>query len=351
VSLPVGVVSKTVEFGPFTDFWGAPLAGSVSFTPSRSLVWSATGQPLYGTTKTVPLDGAGSGTVSLLATDQEGFQDGAGNAVANWTYTAAVALTGSTNPLPKSISVPEAASSPIDLDLVIPVPSSTGTTVSTPIIVTSVAGLTGDVDAEDLAAELDPFITGASSGGGAVSSVNGATGVVVLDADDVGAVALTGNQTISGVKTFASAPVVPDAALAIAKTSGLQAALDAKAATSTVVAVSGAQTVAGVKTFSSAPVVPNDSFTIAKTTGLQTALDDAQNDISDLDNRVDDLETGKLDVNVRVWTGTAGTGTWATRPSVPAGFPVMAYSVLDEDAPPPPDAVAGDLWFTHPDAV
>ncbi|WP_226370260.1 hypothetical protein [Pseudonocardia oceani] len=39
------------------------------------------------------------------------------------------------------------------------------------------------------------------------------------------------------------------------------------------VSKSGAETIAGIKTFSDAPVVPNGSFTIAKTTGLQTALD------------------------------------------------------------------------------
>lgn len=43
--------------------------------------------------------------------------------------------------------------------------------------------------------------------------------------------------------------------------------------TSTVVLMTGAQTVAGVKTFSSSPVVPDGSFTIAKTTSLQTTLD------------------------------------------------------------------------------
>jgi hypothetical protein len=53
--------------------------------------------------------------------------------------------------------------------------------------------------------------TGGGSGG-AVDSVNGQTGVVVLDAGDVGAVAagtavlLTGDQTIAGAKTFSSAP-------------------------------------------------------------------------------------------------------------------------------------------------
>jgi hypothetical protein len=43
----------------------------------------------------------------------------------------------------------------------------------------------------------------------AVSSVNGETGVVVLDASDVGAVATTGNETVAGVKTFSSIPILP----------------------------------------------------------------------------------------------------------------------------------------------
>jgi hypothetical protein len=44
-----------------------------------------------------------------------------------------------------------------------------------------------------------------------------------------GKVSLTGDETIAGTKTFSSAPVVPDASFSIAKTSGLQGALDAKA--------------------------------------------------------------------------------------------------------------------------
>ncbi len=48
---------------------------------------------------------------------------------------------------------------------------------------------------------------------------------------DPTAVKLTGDQTITGVKTFTDAPVVPDSAFTVAKTSGLQAALDGKAPT------------------------------------------------------------------------------------------------------------------------
>jgi hypothetical protein len=52
---------------------------------------------------------------------------------------------------------------------------------------------------------------------------------IAAKADDNVVVKLTGNQSISGVKTFSDAPAVPDASFAIAKVSGLQTALDAKA--------------------------------------------------------------------------------------------------------------------------
>lgn len=77
----------------------------------------------------------------------------------------------------------------------------------------------------------------------------------------------TGDETIAGIKTFSTAPVVPDDSWVIAKTAGLQTILDAT------VRLTGAQTIAGIKTFSSAPAVPDSSFIIAKVTGLQAALD------------------------------------------------------------------------------
>lgn len=66
--------------------------------------------------------------------------------------------------------------------------------------------------------------------------------LVDTKANDNAVVKLTGNQTVAGTKTFSSAPSVPDNSFTIAKTSGLQAALDANIA-------------------------------ISKVTGLQTALD------------------------------------------------------------------------------
>lgn len=60
------------------------------------------------------------------------------------------------------------------------------------------------------------------------------TNSLATKAADADVVKLTGAQTIAGIKTFSSAPVVPDAAFAIAKVSGLQTALDGKASTADV---------------------------------------------------------------------------------------------------------------------
>ena len=52
--------------------------------------------------------------------------------------------------------------------------------------------------------------------------------LVDTKANDSAVVKLSGDQTVGGIKTFSVAPVVPDSSFAIAKTNGLQAALDLK---------------------------------------------------------------------------------------------------------------------------
>lgn len=44
------------------------------------------------------------------------------------------------------------------------------------------------------------------------------------------------------------------------------------------------------------------------------------------------------------WSGTAGVGTWTTRPDLDTDEVCVWYSTLDTLAPPPPTAVAGDVW-------
>ncbi len=98
--------------------------------------------------------------------------------------------------------------------------------------------------------------------------------VVNAKANANAVVALTGNQTIAGVKTFSSPVVVPNGTanthavnLAQLNTKANQATtytktevdtrVNAKANANAVVALTGNQTIAGVKTFSSPVVVPN----------------------------------------------------------------------------------------------
>lgn len=115
---------------------------------------------------------------------------------------------------------------------------------------------------------------------GAVDSVNGRTGAVVLTSTDVGLANVnntsdankpvsTAQQTALDAKapaanpTFTGTVTIPDGALAIADTSGLQAALDAKAP-------------AANPTFTGTVTIPDNALAIADTSGLQTALDAKQ---------------------------------------------------------------------------
>lgn len=68
--------------------------------------------------------------------------------------------------------------------------------------------------------------------------------LVDTKADDTAVVKLTGAQSIDGVKTFTSAPVVPDASFALAKVSGLVSALAGKASTTDLDNVFGIATAA-----------------------------------------------------------------------------------------------------------
>lgn len=76
---------------------------------------------------------------------------------------------------------------------------------------------------------LDTLNELAAAIGDDANFVTTVTNMIAAKADDSAVVKLTGDQTIAGVKTFSSAPVVPDAAFAIAKVNGLSAALALKA--------------------------------------------------------------------------------------------------------------------------
>lgn len=182
---------------------------------------------------------------------------------------------------------------------------------------------------EAVKSTADSALALAQAASAPVTSVNGLAGDVVLDAAAVNAKPdtyvpdyseLTGKPATfppTTGTTFDTAKAgnwLP----AVADVTGLQAELDAKADDTAVVKTSGDQTVAGVKTFSSAPSVPDASFTIAKTSGLQTTLN-AKQDAASLNASVASyLSTNSF---APIYYVTAGD-------TIPAGAPDGALIVV-----------------------
>lgn len=168
MALPPGIKTVRVEIGPYTSLaTGLPIRGKITFRPSRWLIWQPTGTPLVQTDRVVDLDEAGMATVTLPATDQTGFVDGSQQPVTRWTYRVTTSLTGvATQPPPADIALLEGAPV-VDLDLLVPVPSSTGVVVSRPEVL-SVAGASGVVTVQQLINALNAagFTGGGGSGGG-----------------------------------------------------------------------------------------------------------------------------------------------------------------------------------------
>lgn len=67
-------------------------------------------------------------------------------------------------------------------------------------------------------------------------------------------------------------------------------------------------------------------------------------------NKWTNLELADFNVAPTFWRTWNGT-SWSARPTTPTGVPVTAYSTTDENAPPPPNPVVGDIWERHPLAV
>jgi hypothetical protein len=156
VALPPAIITAVVNFGPMIDFAGDPIAGEVIFEASRPVVWTATGTPLLPSPLRVTLDDFGMGSIPLPATDQPGFSDGQGNAVTNWTYWRTVRLAGRADDRqPFALPTGGAHGVVLDLDLLVPVPSSQGIVVALPSVLNWV-GLTGAIEAQDAADALAP---------------------------------------------------------------------------------------------------------------------------------------------------------------------------------------------------
>jgi hypothetical protein len=138
-----------------------------------------------------------------------------------------------------------------------------------------------------------------------------------VDAGDATAVKLTGDQTVAGIKTFSSIPVLPASDPTTSNQATRKSYVDTLDGAN--VKLTGAQTVAGVKTFSSIPIGPASDPTTDNQLARKFYVDAGDSAVAT------DLAT--LDGEVVKLTGdqtVAGIKTFSSIPVGPASDPTTA---------------------------
>jgi hypothetical protein len=151
MALPVGVSTCEIRFGsPASGFAGEPVSVSLSVTPTATLIWESTGQPVIDFTITGAAVEGVPGTVNLPHVDQAGFRDQAGNTVTHWAYVISGSWkSGSQAKSFRRVVQPLVGQTSIDLDLV-PEGAALPMVLAPTLPVTSLDGMTGALAATHL---------------------------------------------------------------------------------------------------------------------------------------------------------------------------------------------------------
>lgn len=187
---PVGMVTRVVSFAPFLDLSGNPIRGKIRVVAARALVWGATGATLMRQYAEVDIDDM-TVTMTLPTTDQPGIEDGDGNSVTGWTYTASYLLPTHVDPVP---------------DTTFLLPLEGGGTLPIPRDVSAIV--------------FGGTVTIGGGGGGGATVWGGITGTLSSQTDLQ--TALNGKQAAGSYAAAVHGHVIGD-------TTGLQTALDGKA--------------------------------------------------------------------------------------------------------------------------
>jgi YD repeat-containing protein len=137
MALPPAVKKVRVTFGSGkTQVLGKSVVTKLAITPRASVVWAATGTPLLNPTEPVESPPGEESFVDIVNPNQPGFIDGNGNTIRDYgvnfavQYFADKVLLNST-PIQKLVKFAE-DDTEVDLDLMIPITSSSGTVIHIP---------------------------------------------------------------------------------------------------------------------------------------------------------------------------------------------------------------------------
>lgn len=240
---PQGLKTVTVH-GRFVepDLVGTPLAGSLVFTPNVPMVMFLNENTLMSGSEIATLDSNGEFVIELVCTSTPG------QTPEGWAYTVLERLVGANSRRTYQIFLPY-TDQIVELSDIIPSP-----------------------EAPTYLPVLGP--PGNPGPPGVVQSVNGVSMPdILLDAYSVQAVSAFDDQTILGVKTFDASPIAPYPTVP----AQVATAEYVNTLVGDTVKLSGAQSVGGVKTFTSLPVLPASDPTTANQAVRKSYVDTAVN--------------------------------------------------------------------------
>jgi hypothetical protein len=137
MALPTGMKQFTLTFGP-AGVLGIeePLAVRATVVSASNALWLATGQPFLLKPQVATADLGQAGSMTLISPDQDGFSNGLGQQLRNWTYAVHLDFLDSNGTVvasaDKNFAYLTSMGSSIDLDLTTPVSSNAGVVVDIP---------------------------------------------------------------------------------------------------------------------------------------------------------------------------------------------------------------------------
>lgn len=173
MTLPAGVSTRTIRLTVPTDALGRfPKLFTGTVTPDRSLVWAATGEPLWPAGAKLPAVADGVIEFAVPRVDQAGWVDSSGSPVLNWAYRLVLRATWaeSSKTVTKTFQVVNSTPNPVDLEL-LPAGATLPVSLGHPFRADEIPfDPTPEIEADTVQAAIEEVRAEAGGGGASVAA-------------------------------------------------------------------------------------------------------------------------------------------------------------------------------------